>query len=160
MRTIRLRTALRAGLVMLVLEAVTIGVQALFFPMYFYQKFLFGRGWVAMMPPYNEHITRDLGALYLGFGVVLGYAAVKMSRDLFNGAVASFVVATIPHMTFHAAHTDMAPQLLDKVLQVGALALTVALGLAMMYLGRGYFRSSDATTAPAQAHTSTQGALR
>lgn len=159
MRTTTLRTVLRAGLLMLVLEAVTIGVQALFFPMYFYEKFLFGRGWVAMMPPYNEHITRDLGALYLGFGVVLGYAAVKMSRDLFNGAVASFVVATIPHMVFHAAHTDMAPMLLDKVLQVGALALTVAVGLAMMYLGRGYFQSIDATTSSDVAHASTQGAL-
>ena len=78
---------LRLGLGMLAVEAGLIGVHAQFFPTYFYREFLFGRGWVQMLPPYNEHITRDLGALYLGFFVLLAFAAVRLSKDLVNGAI-------------------------------------------------------------------------
>jgi hypothetical protein len=55
----RSATLLRAGLFALAFEAGLIGVHALFFPHYFYSEFLLGRGWVQMLPPYNEHITRD-----------------------------------------------------------------------------------------------------
>ncbi len=127
---------IRLGVLALAAESGLIAVHALFLPRYFYEEFLFGRGWVQMLPPYNEHITRDLGALYLGFTVVLVCAAVRSSRDLVNGAVLGFLVATVPHLAFHALHTDAAPLLLDKVLQVGLLALTVGLCLAVLWWGR------------------------
>ncbi len=131
--------ALRIGLALLAGESGVIGVHALFFPAYFYDRFLLGRGWVQMLPPYNEHITRDLGALYLGFFVLLAYTVVRMSRDLVTGSVLAFTAATIPHMVFHALHTDDAPLLLDKVLQVGLLALTAGVGLLLLRLARVHF---------------------
>lgn len=130
---------LRLGLGMLAIEPGLIGVYALFFPTHFYRDFLFGRGWVQMLPPYNEHITRDLGALYLGFFLLLAYAAFTLSRDLVMGAVFSFMAATLPHMVFHALHTEDAPLLLDKVLQVGLLALTMAVGLVLLWLAYLHF---------------------
>ncbi len=130
---------LRLGLGMLAFEAGLIGVHALFFPTYFYREFLLGRGWVQMLPPYNEHITRDLGALYLGFFVLLAYAAVRLSRELVVGATMSFMVATLPHMVFHALHTEDAPLLIDKVLQVGLLASTMAIGLLLIWLASLHF---------------------
>ena len=117
----RRELVVRGGLLLLAGEALLIGVHALFFPEYFYNQFLFGRGWVQMLPPYNEHITRDLGALYLGFSVILGYAVWKLSKDLVNGAILGFVAATVPHMIFHIVHAEDAPLLIDKVLQVGLL---------------------------------------
>jgi hypothetical protein len=130
---------LRLGLGMLAAEAGLIGVHALFFPSYFYREFLFGRGWVQILPPYNEHITRDLGALYLGFFVLLAFAAVRLSKDLVNGATMAFMVATLPHMVFHALHTEDAPLLVDKVLQVGLLALTMVAGLFLLWLSYLHF---------------------
>ncbi len=107
----RRELVVRGGLLLLAGEALVIGVHALFFPKYFYNQFLFGRGWVQMLPPYNEHITRDLGALYLGFFVILAYAVWKLSKDLVNGAILGFVAATVPHMIFHIVHADDAPLL-------------------------------------------------
>ena len=129
----------RGGLLALAAEAGLIGVHALFFPLYFYNHFLFGRGWVKLLPPYNEHITRDLGALYLGFFVILGYAVLKMSKDLVNGAILGFAAATIPHMVFHIVHSDDAPLLIDKILQVGLLAVTVVFAAVLMLVARPLF---------------------
>jgi hypothetical protein len=130
----RARLQVRLGLGMLAFEAGLIGVHALFLPGYFYREFLFGRGWVQMLPPYNEHITRDLGALYLGFFALLAFAAVSLSKDLVLGATGSFMVATLPHMVFHALHLEDAPLLVDKVLQVGLLAITMVLGLVLVWI--------------------------
>lgn len=140
---------LRLVLLSLALESAVIAVHALFFPRYFYEQFLLGRGWVMMLPPYNEHITRDLGALYLGFFVVLAFAAWKLTRDLVNAANLGFVVATTPHMIFHALHTHDAPILLDKILQVGLLAATVALGGVVWALARRHFADVPGGPAPA-----------
>jgi hypothetical protein len=156
----RSATLLRAGLFALAFEAGLIGVHALFFPQYFYSEFLLGRGWVQMLPPYNEHITRDLGALYLGFFFLMSYAAVKLSRDLVNGAIVSFMVATIPHMVFHAIHTEDAPLLIDKILQVGLLALTVAFGVLLLWLGRRYFDGTAPGGTAAPVVRQEQGAAR
>jgi hypothetical protein len=146
----------RGGLLLLAGEAGLIGVHALFFPWYFYNHFLFGRGWVKMLPPYNEHITRDLGALYIGFFVILGYAVLKLSKDLVNGAILGFVAATIPHMIFHIVHADDAPLLIDKVLQVGLLAITVVFGAGLALVARPLF-AEQAPSRPTLHHA---GAVR
>ena len=39
-----------------------------------------GHGWVAMLPPYNGHLIRDVGALSLNLAVVLGVAAMTTDR--------------------------------------------------------------------------------
>lgn len=152
----RRELVVRGGLLLLAGEAALIGVHALFFPWYFYNHFLFGRGWVKMLPPYNEHITRDLGALYLGFAVILGYAVLKLSKDLVNGAILGFTAATIPHMIFHVVHSDDAPLLIDKILQVGLLAVTVVFGAALMLVARPLF-ADQADSSPTRDRA---GALR
>jgi hypothetical protein len=135
----RRELVVRGGLLLLAGEALVIGVHALFFPKYFYNQFLFGRGWVQMLPPYNEHITRDLGALYMGFFVILAYAVWKLSKDLVNGAILGFVAATVPHMIFHIVHAEDAPLLIDRVLQVGLLAITVVFGVGLMLVAKPLF---------------------
>jgi len=129
---------LRVALGALAFECALIGFQALFFPSYFYNEFLLGRGWSAMLPPYSEHMTRDAGALYLGFFVTLTWATVRLSRELVNASVIGFAVATVPHMVYHSFHIDAATELFDKVAQVGALAVTLVVCVGLLEAHRRY----------------------
>ncbi len=65
-----LRSRTRVSLWLLALSALTLGLYAEFTPRAFYDNFPFGRGWVAMDGPYNEHLIRDFGALNLALFVV------------------------------------------------------------------------------------------
>jgi hypothetical protein len=59
--------------------------------------------WVALLPPFHEHLLRDFGALNLGMVIVLGVSAVIMERHLVVTALVADVVLGIPHMIFHQA---------------------------------------------------------
>ncbi|WP_213816160.1 hypothetical protein [Glaciihabitans sp. dw_435] len=58
-----------------------VGVWAAFLPLEFYDAFPgLGLGpWVAIDGPYNEHLVRDVGALYLALAAAGIYAALAMS---------------------------------------------------------------------------------
>jgi hypothetical protein len=51
-------------------------------PRTFYDDFPFGRAWVEMLPPYNEHLVSDVGGFYLGFALLFAWAAVSLHRAL------------------------------------------------------------------------------
>jgi hypothetical protein len=61
-----MRTLLRVTLAMVALTALLPGLQATLGPHGFFTGFPFGRGWVQLLPPFNEHLVRDVGA-YLAF---------------------------------------------------------------------------------------------
>src|SRR4028118_1615057 len=72
------RPVLRVGLGFLALSQGVIGAWALLGPRTFFDHFPgTALGWVALLPPYNEHLVRDVGALSLALTVLLGYAAVR-----------------------------------------------------------------------------------
>jgi hypothetical protein len=74
---------LRAGLVFLVVTQVLVGGWQLVAPHSFYADGpVPGHHWVDLLPPYNEHLMRDVGALNLALGVVLAVAAVGLERRL------------------------------------------------------------------------------
>ena len=58
-----MRGLLRVTLVCLALSAAVIAVQGTIAPRSFYDGFPFGRGWVELLPPYNEHLVRDVAGL-------------------------------------------------------------------------------------------------
>lgn len=122
---------LRGGLVALCGYAATIGGPALVAPDWFYRSFPLGRGWVASLPPYNEHLVRDAGALFVGFAVLFGYAAARLRRDLVRGALVAWTVSAVPHLIFHAAHAAglSGP---DAMAQLGLLAAGVGLPLFLL----------------------------
>jgi len=90
---------------------------------------------VALDMPYNEHLTLDLGAFNLAFGVLLGCAAVSMERRLVQVTLASYLVYTIAHETIHLTHTDHLTQSQLTVLLFG-LAANVLLPAALLVLTR------------------------
>jgi hypothetical protein len=107
------------------------GTWALFAPSSFYGDFPLGRGWVAALPAYNEHLTRDVGELFLATGLVLLVAAYYLERRLVVTAICSYLVWSVPHAIYHAFHLD-AYGTADAIGNVVTLALTVILPLWLL----------------------------
>ncbi len=126
------RLWLRAGLTLLAGGAAMTGFWAALAPHAFYAGFPGGgHAWVATLPPYNEHLVRDVGDLYLGFTVLLVWAAVTLRRQLVYAALVAWLASALPHTIFHLGHLDgYAPA--DAVAQTAVLALTVLLPIALL----------------------------
>lgn len=115
----------RAALVVLTLTALSIGLPASFAPRSFYDDYPFFASWVDLLPPYNEHLVTDVGGLYLGFAVVLGWAAWTLGRELVRAACAGWALMSLLHFVFHAGH-------LDGFSTADAIAELVALGFVLV----------------------------
>jgi hypothetical protein len=96
----------RAALAVLALEALSVGLPASFAPRTFYDDYPFVASWVDLLPPYNHHLVSDVGGLYLGFAVVLGWAAWTLQRDLVRAVCAGWALMSLLHVVFHASHLD------------------------------------------------------
>ncbi|MGS0688312.1 hypothetical protein ACVBEQ_24665 [Nakamurella sp. GG22] len=128
------RRAVRVLLVVLAVVQGTVGGWALFAPESFYRDFPGGgRGWVALLPEYNEHLTRDVGALSLSLTLVLVAAAVTMERTLVQVALAATAVYAVPHTLFHALHLEGFPGP-DAVAQTAVTIAQVVLVVVALLL--------------------------
>jgi len=98
---------LRVLLAFMAISSGFIGLWALLAPRSFYDDFPgAGRHWVSADGPYNEHLVRDVGGLYLAMTVVVVVAAITLVRVLVQTAAVATLVFAIPHFAYHAAHTD------------------------------------------------------
>lgn len=123
---------LRLGLLFLTVSSGVIGVWAVLAPRSFYDDFPGGgRSWVSALPPYNEHLVRDVGGLYLALTVVLLAAAVIMERRLVIVALVAALVNAVPHFIFHVGHTD-GLSTGDQIAQTVSLALVLAVPIALL----------------------------
>ena len=124
--------AVRAGLWFLAFTEVVVGAWALLVPAGFYTGFPApGHPWVAMLPPYNEHLVRDVGALSLALTVALAGAALRPERRLTVVVLLAFLTATVPHAVFHSLHLHGFPAV-DAVAQTVGFALQLAVGAAVL----------------------------
>lgn len=124
-----MRVVLRAGLVILTLVEVGLGVWTQFFPESFYRDF----PTVALTPPFSEHLMRDFGGATLGLAVVLGAAALWLERRLVCAALIAYLVFAVPHFVFHLGHLhDASPS--DAGFLVVSLGGSVLLPLALLAL--------------------------
>lgn len=128
-----------------------VGTWALTAPGHFYRAFpAAGHAWVALLPPYNEHLVRDVGALSLAVGVLLGAAAVMPSRLLVAIAVTTFTTYALPHSAFHALHLDRFPDT-DAVAQMAGFAVQLAAAAAALAGILVLRRPDGAAPSPVQA---------
>ena len=130
------RPVLRTGLVLLALSNAGVGVWALFWPVSFFEDFPFGRGWVGLLPPYNEHLIGDVGGLNLVVAFGLAVSAVTLNPLLTRTSLIGLQLYAVPHLIFHAGHLEGFARS-DAIAQTVLLALVVAVPLALLALTFG-----------------------
>lgn len=96
----------KVALWLLFVAALTTGLPAALAPHSFYADFPLNTHWVEMLPPYNEHLTTDVGGLYLGFAVVFAWAARTLQPTLVRAACCGWALMATLHLVFHATHLD------------------------------------------------------
>ena len=130
------RRWLRGGLAVLAVAPAFVGIWATASPRGFYDNFPGGgHHWVSAVGPYDEHLVRDVGGLYLGSLVLLGFAFVWLERRLVQATLVSYAVAGIPHLAYHATALDNLSTG-DAVAEIVGLALNVVLPLGLLTVTR------------------------
>ncbi len=129
------------------LSSLQIGAWALFAPKSFYDSFPgLGRTWIAIDGPYNEHLTRDFGALNLALLLVIVWAAVTLSRELVIVAAAASMVWGVPHLIYHLVNTDGLTGS-DVGASIGGLALFAGLPIVLITMARKHLPEHVASPA-------------
>ncbi|MCA1185099.1 MULTISPECIES: hypothetical protein [unclassified Saccharopolyspora] len=127
----------RACLVVLLLVGASTGFWAFVAPESWHASFPgFGLDWLPRLGPYNEHLTRDTGAMFLALATLSG-AALRRVDDvvLTRAAGAAWLVFNALHFGFHSTMLHMYG-LLDQVLSMGSLGLVTGLALVLVLPGR------------------------
>jgi hypothetical protein len=124
-------------------SAAGVGVVAAFAPRTFYDEFPFVGHWVDRLPPYNEHLVTDVGAFYLGFALVLAWAAATLQRTLVLAACSGWILFSVLHFVFHARHLEGFGTG-DAVQQLVSLGAVIALPLLALWCVRPTARSAAA----------------
>lgn len=117
--------------VILAISAAYVGLWASIAPHSFYRSFpMPGHHWVSTAGPYDEHLVRDVGGLYLSLLVVSVWAFVRRSPELLRLTGVAWFVFSLPHLVFHAGHLDGMTGF-DEAGEIGSLALTLLLSAAL-----------------------------
>ena len=126
----------RAILAVTALIGLYVGGWAAVVPRSFYDSFPgLGSVWVAVDGPYNEHLVRDVGTLYVALAAASIVAAASHRADAGRVVGVAWIVFSIPHLSYHLAHLD-GFSVKDVVGQVVALGATVVLAVPLMLPSR------------------------
>lgn len=127
------RIVFRVWIAALALVQTLDGLYALLAPRSFFDDFPAGRGWVEALPAYNEHLVRDVGALFLATAVFLAAAAFYLERRLVAVALVAFLVFSLPHTIYHLF--NLGPyDAGDAIANVIALGATVVVPIWLLWL--------------------------
>jgi hypothetical protein len=131
------RTAwLRYGSLALAASPASIAAWTLLAPRSFYDSFPGGgHHWVSALGAYDEHLVRDVGALDLGMTLLLVWAALSLAPALVRAALASFALASLPHLIFHLSERGTLGAR-DAVAGDLGIAVTVVAPLVLLALTR------------------------
>lgn len=118
-----------------VLSAV-LGVWAYFLPQAFFDHFPIVLGeWVSTDGPFNEHLVRDHGAMYLALGAAGVYGLIRPSLPVYRVLGIVWSVFGALHFAYHVWHLDHLGQV-EATAQLIALVVALGLGIAMVIPGR------------------------
>jgi hypothetical protein len=124
----------RVVLALWAVVSVQLGIWATFAPRSFYDDYPgFGRHWVRVNGPYNEHFVRDFGALNLALAVVTIAALVTFGRPIVIAVAVAWLAWGVPHLVYHLRHLDVY-ETEDQVLNVFALAALPVLAILVLVL--------------------------
>lgn len=113
-----------------------VGLWAAAWPQGFYDAFPgLGRIWIAVDGPFNEHLIRDVGALYLALAAASVAATFSRTSDAGRVVGVAWAVFGIPHLIYHATRfAGMSP--IDIAGNLLTLGGSLALGIVLMLPGR------------------------
>jgi hypothetical protein len=107
---------------------------AILAPRSFYDDYPgFGRHWVSVDGPYNEHFVRDFGALNLALAVVTIAALITLSKPMVIAVAVAWLAWGVPHLVYHLRHLDLYSTT-DQVLNVVALAALPVIAVVVLAL--------------------------
>ncbi len=116
---------------LLVIVATFVGLWAAVFPQSFYASFPgLGLHWISSDGPFNEHLIRDVGGLYLGFAAAAIGAIVAKSATPGRVVGIGWALFGILHLGYHFARPEGSS--LDHVGTVVSLAANLLIGLALL----------------------------
>ena len=120
-------------LLYLLMANATPGLWALFRPRAFYDTFPgFGRTWISVDGPYNEHLIRDVGAFFLTTSV-LCFLTLFFPRFVTVRATAiCLLVFNVPHLLYHVNHLHMLP-FIDQIGNVVILSIGVLVLIPLVF---------------------------
>ncbi len=109
------------------------GLQAAFAPRSFFDDFPLGRSWISHQgDAYNEHLVRDVGALFLAMVIVTAWTAWR--RGPSRPVAVAWLVQGILHLAFHAGHLE-GYDTVDKIGLIGSLVAVPVLALVVLWAG-------------------------
>ena len=85
--------------------------------------------WVDLDGPFNEHLIRDVGALYLALAAAS--VVVLVLRSAWAPLGAAWTVFGALHLAYHATHVD-GFSTVDAVGAIVSLAVSLALGVVLL----------------------------
>ena len=124
----------RVALALIAVFMLPAGLQAALAPRSFFDDFPLGRGWIAHQgDAYNEHLVRDVGALFLALVVVTAWTAWR--RGPSRAVAVAWLLQGVLHLVFHVSHLD-GYDTIDKVGLIGSLVSVPVLALVVLWAGR------------------------
>jgi hypothetical protein len=131
----------RAFVALLGAMYVPAALQALALPRSFFDDFPLGRGWIAAAGgAYNEHLVRDVGALFLAL-VITSLWTVR-DRALVTPVAVAWLALGVLHAGFHSEHLDRLSGV-DQVLLSTTLLAVPILSIAAIASARRSQRRRD-----------------
>lgn len=109
------------------------GLQAAFLPESFFTDFPMARGWIeADGGTYDEHLVRDVGALFLALIVVTVWSIPRL--EVRRPVAAAWLLQGLLHLSYHVGHLD-GFEGIDKVGMAGSLVTIPMLALVALWAG-------------------------
>ncbi|GAA2514042.1 hypothetical protein [Winogradskya humida] len=116
----------RVCVLLLAVLATVVGTWAAAFPASFYRDFPSpGWGWVSALGPYNEHLVRDVGGLYLALAVLSVWTWRRPTFALLRVTGGAWLIFNAEHFLWHALH-------LSVFSTSHAIGILVALGVPLL----------------------------
>ncbi|MDP3952222.1 hypothetical protein [Microbacterium sp.] len=123
-----------------------VGLWAAIWPTTFYSSFPgLGRVWIAVDGPFNEHLIRDVGSLYLALAAASIAAAFTRGPEAGRVVGVAWTVFGLPHLIYHAVQFDGMP-IIDVIGNIISLGGSLLLGIVLMLPGSRAKRTHPETS--------------
>lgn len=130
----RVSSWVRAGMVVLAVPQLAIGIWAMVAPHHWYENFPgVHPHLIAAEPPFNEHLATDAGIGFFATGLGLALGAALARRSGVYVALVTFLAFAGPHTLYHALHEAPGLTSSEDVSEVLFLLSAVVLGGVLLW---------------------------